>query len=128
MATAPAWAEGTEYNGQAETDDYDFCTVGEVTYMCQVSHVATPDTHPSRGPDGRKMWAQAARAGLNGLNEATRYLKTTLGYIETARERLEPASLNGADRERFDHLVGCLHTRAQTLVSELERLTADHPK
>ncbi|MFB7359703.1 hypothetical protein [Streptomyces gardneri] len=128
MATAPAWSEGTEYNGQAEHDDFDFCAVGEVTYMCRVSHVACPDTHPTRGPDGRKTWARAAREGLDGLNHTSSYLKSVLGAVQFSRARLAPAVFDEEERQRFDFLTDFLHTRARELVEEIEQMIAEHPK
>ncbi|MFH8581600.1 hypothetical protein [Streptomyces zaomyceticus] len=128
MATAPAWTEGTEYNGQAEHDDFDFCTVGEVTYMCRVSHVACPDTHPTHGPDGRKTWARAAREGLDSLNRTSSYLKSVLGAVQFSRMRLAPAALNAEERQRFDLLTELLHSTARELLEEIEQTIAEHPR
>jgi hypothetical protein len=128
MVTARAWAEGTEYYGQADHDDFDFCTVGEVTYMCRVSHVAGPDTHPTRGQRGAKTWARAAREGLDGLDAAARDLAAALGVLECARKRLAPAGLNTEERERFCSLSGVLWARVEELAGEIERMAAEHPQ
>ncbi|GAB2965938.1 hypothetical protein [Streptomyces heilongjiangensis] len=126
MVTAHAWADGTEYKGQAEHDDFDFCTVGEVTYMCRVSHAADPSTHPTQGEHGGKTWERAAWAALNGLSAAAGHLATAVSVVEFSSKRLAPASMNAAERERFTHLSGVLKARTQTLADEIERMLGDH--
>lgn len=126
-ARARAWAEGTEFNGLADHDDYDFCTVGAVTYMCVISHVAGPETHPTRGRLGKKTWERAAWEALESLSACTAQLSTVQKVVAFSRKRLAPSGMNAQERERFVFLSERLTARAKALAEEVEQMIAENP-
>ncbi|MEU7162444.1 hypothetical protein AB0A98_39420 [Streptomyces chrestomyceticus] len=120
------WAEGISYKGQAEHDDFDFCTVDAVAYMCRVSHTADSDTHPSRGRCGRRTWAPAAADGLHGLEAAVAQLIAVRGTVRYARRRLAPAGLTTQEWERFTVLANSLREYVAELTDEVARMTGEN--
>ncbi|MFI5987123.1 hypothetical protein ACIBEA_40440 [Streptomyces sp. NPDC051555] len=128
MVAASEWAEGVEYDGQAENDIFDFCTVGGVTYMCLTSHTAGPETHPTRGVRRARTWARAAWEGMNGLEATVSSLSTAVASMQYARTRLAPAGMNPEERRRFANLIGTLRSYAEEVAGEVEQLAGDHPR
>ncbi|MFH8410431.1 hypothetical protein ACH4FX_37495 [Streptomyces sp. NPDC018019] len=120
------WAEGISFKGQAEHDDFDFCTVDAVTYMCRVSHTADSDTHPTRGRSGRRTWVPAAAEGLHGLEAAVTQLIAVRSTVSYARTRLAPADLTTKEWERFTVLANALRAYAEELTDEVARMAGEN--